>query len=227
MNNKIGQATSAYCPEWCEDVACASNGDVIGVSLTRQGDVLVLDGGTLRFSYRLGLWRYWNHNHLIDLLRNAARAQRVSPKSIPRVVRALYRSALDVSFRRTGGLFVLLKNQRSIRSLVRQGDAIADNDRGELESSFDKVLPSKSILQLSRRTIAELAAADGAIVLNKKGEILAYGAVLEPKQRGTIHRAEGSRTKAAIGASHYGIAVKISSDGDIAVYFKGKRFVQV
>lgn len=225
--NKKSVTPGSYYPEWCEYFAKASQETVLGLLLTRQGDVLVFDRGTLRFSYRLGLWRYWNHGHLIDLLRNAARAQRVPPKKIPPVVRALHRSALDVSFRRTGGLFVVLRNQRRVRALVRKGDAISDKDRSRLDGLFDKALPSTSILTMSRRTVAELAAVDGAIILNKKGELVAYGAVLEPKQKGTIHRAEGSRTKAAIGSSNYGIAVKISSDGDISIYIKGKRFVQV
>jgi acylphosphatase len=37
-----------------------------------------------------------------------------------------------------------------------------------------------------------------------------------------VRAAEGSRTKAAIGASNYGLAIKISSDGDITVYAAGK-----
>jgi DNA integrity scanning protein DisA with diadenylate cyclase activity len=76
-------------------------------------------------------------------------------------------------------------------------------------------------------TLVELAALDGAIVLANDGEILAYGAVLSPKKAGRLRGTEGSRTKAAIGASNYGLATKISSDGDIDVYYKGKSFMRV
>ena len=66
----------------------------------------------------------------------------------------------------------------------------------------------------------------GAIVLNNAGDILAYGAVLRPRKTGKIRTAEGSRTKAAIGASHYGLGVKVSSDGDITFYEDGKLFLK-
>lgn len=75
--------------------------------------------------------------------------------------------------------------------------------------------------------VAELASLDGAIVLANSGEILAYAAVLRPKRVGHIRGTEGSRTKAAIGASNYGLAVKISSDGDIVVYQNSDEFLRI
>jgi DNA integrity scanning protein DisA with diadenylate cyclase activity len=80
---------------------------------------------------------------------------------------------------------------------------------------------------LSRSVAVELASLDGAVVLANSGEILAYGAILQPKKIGRTRGTEGSRTKAAIGASKYGIAVKVSSDGDIKVYFDGKDFIGI
>jgi hypothetical protein len=57
--------------------------------------------------------------------------------------------------------------------------------------------------------------------------MLAFGAVLRPKKSGRLRGSEGSRTKAAIGASFYGLSVKISSDGDITVYHKGREFITI
>jgi DNA integrity scanning protein DisA with diadenylate cyclase activity len=59
------------------------------------------------------------------------------------------------------------------------------------------------------------------------GQILAYGAVLDPQRKGRVRAAEGSRTKAAIGASNYGLAIKVSSDGDITVYAAGKQLIKM
>ena len=64
-------------------------------------------------------------------------------------------------------------------------------------------------------------------MLDNVGSILAYGAVLEPKKKGDIHAEEGSRTKAAKGASNYGVSVKVSSDGDLTVFMLGKEFIRV
>jgi len=148
----------------------------------------------------------------------------VPPEEIPGVVRAVYRVALDVAFRHSGGLFVVLRNRQRIRDLVRLGDAVADSrSRSLLDSEFDTALGEL----IPRGVAVELAALDGAVVLSNQGMLLAYGAVLDPKRRGRVGAEEGSRTKAAIGASYYGVAVKVSSDGDITVFLNGNAFIKV
>jgi DNA integrity scanning protein DisA with diadenylate cyclase activity len=123
-------------------------------------------------------------------------------------------------------LFVVLHNRRRLRDIVRTGDAIGDNRRTPTDEEFDTVLQKRGFIQSQQRpVVVELASLDGAVVLENSGRILAYGAVLQPKKAARIRGTEGSRTKAAIGASHYGLALKISSDGDISVYHKGKMFM--
>lgn len=224
-----GKTTSAkhYFPEWSADLARASHEGRCGVSLTRNGELLVFDEGSLRFSYRFGRWQYWNHTHLIDLLRNLTRVQRVPPALVGRVASGVYRAALDVSFRRTGALFVILRSEANLRQFVRYGDAIGDSARSDTDRQLDNALGAGTIQAMSRRLTAEVASLDGAVVVNNRGRFLAYGAVLQPRRRGRVAGTEGSRTKAAIGASHYGLAVKVSSDGDVTVYHQGKRFVSV
>jgi DisA bacterial checkpoint controller nucleotide-binding len=216
-----------YYPIWAERVARSSRDRRYGIVLSRQGDMLVFDGGSLRFTYRNGRWQYWNHNHILNLLRDRAKAQKVSSKTINAVIVAIYLGALDVSFRRSGGLFVILHNRRNLRQIVRFGDAIGDSSRSLADKDFDSVLQGEKIQNIDPVTLVELAALDGAIVVRNDGAILAYGAVLSPKNAGRLRGTEGSRTKAAIGASNYGLAIKISSDGDIDVYHQGKSFIRV
>jgi hypothetical protein len=213
-----------FYPEWAEPMARASRDHKCGIALSRQGDLLVFDEGTLRFTYRNGRWQYWNHAHLITLLRDRARAQCVPPARLGQLVGLIYRAALDISFRRSGGLFVILRNRGNLRKIVRAGDAIGDPGRAPADWAFDDAVRSTAI----RRSVqVELASLDGATVVNNSGAMLAYGAVLQPQKTGRLHGSEGSRTKAAIGASHYGLAVKVSSDGDITVYHKGKQFIRI
>lgn len=214
-------------PEWCDNLASEAVGQKIGIALTRQGDILILDRGRLTFSYRFGRWQYWNHHHIVDLMRNSARVQRVSPKNVAALIRALYRAALDVSFRRSGGLFVLLRREQSLRELVRRGDAIGDRERDVVDREFDSAFQARAVVNIPRSVLCELAALDGAVVLNNAGSIMAYGVILEPNRREGILKAEGSRTKAAIGASHYGLAIKISSDGGMTLYVAGKKMIEV
>ncbi len=216
-----------FFPDWAEPIARASREGRCGIGLSRQGDLLVFDEGTLRFTYRYGRWQYWNHTHLVKLLRDRARAQRVPRPILGRVVGAIYRAALDVSFRRCGGLFVILHNRQNLREIVRPGDAIAHAHRSATDREFDGVFEGHTIQSLPRAVMVELASLDGAVVLENSGRVLAYGAVLQPKRSGKLRGTEGSRTKAAIGASNYGLAVKVSSDGDISVYFDGKEFIRV
>jgi hypothetical protein len=216
-----------YYPDWTEAIARSSRGKCCGIALSRQGDILVFDEGTLRFTYRYGQWQYWNHTHLQYLLKDQARAQRVKKELIGRVVGAIYRAALDVSFRRSGGLFVILHNRNHLRQIVKDGDAIGDGKRGKTDREFDKFLNNLTIQSIPRIVAVELASLDGAVILDNSGNILAYGAVLQPKKSGKLRGTEGSRTKAAIGASNYGFAVKISSDGGICVYNNGCEYISV
>jgi hypothetical protein len=214
-----------YHPYWAEPIARASRKGRFGVALSRQGDILVFDEGTLRFTYRYGRWHYWNHAHIVHLLRDLARTQHVRPQILGRVVGAIYRAALDVSFRRSGGLFVVLRNRASLNRVVRPGEAIADAKRDKRDLEFDGVISKHPIQSLPRAVAVELASLDGALVFANSGYLLAYGAILQPKKAGKLRGTEGSRTKAAIGASNYGLAIKVSSDGDITAYSKGKSFI--
>jgi len=212
-----------FFPEWCQGLARASKRYGIGIGLTRNGDIVIVERGSLRFTHRFG---QWNHAHLLDLLHATARGQRVDPKEVAGVVRPIYRASLDAAFRRSGALFIILGNVRKKPDIVRQGDAIGDTARSVLDSALDVALDTPVQL-LPRSVLVELASLDGAVVIDKKGRILAYGAVLSPTKKGRTRTAEGSRTKAAIGASHYGMAIKVSSDGDITVYSKGREFITI
>ena len=226
---KIKKVPSGKCffPEWCRHLVSHSIGRRVAFCLTRQGDILIFENCTLRFTYREGHWQYWNHAHIVNMLTEVARVQKVPKSIIPAVVRAIYRIALDISFRRIGGMLVLLRNRNDLRKMAREGDAIEDDKRCELDRKFDQALSLKEIVRLPRSIILELASLDGAIILNNHGKILAYGAVLEPRRRGKILSEEGSRTKAAKGASNYGLVVKVSSDGDITVFSKGSEFLKI
>lgn len=216
-----------YYPDWAERIARASRDGRCGIALSRQGDILVFDEGTLRFTYRYGRWHYWNHSHIVKLLRDRAAAQRVPRDLLGRVVGSIYRAALDVSFRRSGGLFLILHNRNELHEVVRVGDAVSDQGRPQIDLQLDPVVRDHTIQALPRSVVVELASLDGAVVLANSGQILAYGAILQPKKTGRTRAVEGSRTKAAIGASNYGLAVKISADGEIAVYYEGEPFIQM
>jgi len=216
-----------YFPEWARQLAMTSHRKALGVSLTRHGDIVVFANGNLHLSYRAGQWCYWNHGHVVDLVRNTARVQRVPPKALGRLVSRLYRLALDISFRHTGGLILILRSRRNVSQVVRAGDAMGDDRRPGVDNAFDQALLSRDVTALPLSVLSELTSLDGAIVVANNGQLLAYGAVLQPKRTTGTSKAEGARTKAAIGASHYGISIKVSSDGDITFYKGGEPFLAI
>lgn len=215
-------------PGWVEPLAYETlQRDALGLALTRQGDILVLDQGSLRFSYRFGRWRFWSHHHLVEVLKTLARTRHVAVRDVARVTDAVYRAALDVSFRRTGALFVVLGAVRRLSDVVRESDQVGHRKRDPVHQALDAAIGGRAIQNLSRAVVADLAGLDDAVVLDAKGRVLAYGAVLEPKRQPKTRDSEGARTKAALASSNLGLALKVSSDGDIAVYKDEERVFQV
>jgi DNA integrity scanning protein DisA with diadenylate cyclase activity len=185
------------------------------------------DAGTLRLTYRRGRWQYWNHTYVIKIMETIARRQRVQRTTLAKVIPNIYRHCLDLSFRRTGGLFLILSNASDLHRVVRRGDALRDRDVLGSDYSFEGFLHGERLQNLSRSVVAELASLDGAIVLTNGGEMLAYNAVLQPTKRRGMERQEGARSKAAAGASNYGLVAKVSSDGNISVFYDGTEVLEI
>jgi hypothetical protein len=64
---------------------------------------------------------------------------------------------------------------------------------------------------------------DGGIVLDRAGNLLAFGAILRNEACGHDPAvAEGGRTTAAISASRFGNVLKVSEDGLVTYYRDGR-----
>jgi DNA integrity scanning protein DisA with diadenylate cyclase activity len=73
--------------------------------------------------------------------------------------------------------------------------------------------------ELDDQTLARLAALDGATIVNRAGQLLAYGAVVSSSDS----QHEGARTAAARTLSHSArVVLKVSVDGDITVFQEGE-----
>jgi hypothetical protein len=104
------------------------------------------------------------------------------------------------------------------RVLANPIDRLGSAERGAPKRALDEIVRKRAVYRTDRRVLADLAALDGALVVDRAGRILAYGAMLGVS-RGAGY---GARTRAAATASGNGIAIKISSDGGIFVYRHGK-----
>lgn len=207
-------------PWWAAGLAEAANSeDGVGVALTRNGDILVVSNGALAFTQRAGKWRKWDHAAILRRLRSQWDF-RGRPLQVNDVLSYLYHLALDLSFRRSGALLVVAGSEKkATRLLTSRADRMISSVRKEPEKSLDSSLATRAIQRSDRRVAADLAGLDGALVVDRTGKLLAYGAMTQ--SAGSAH--QGARTRAAIAASRHGVVIKVSSDGDITFFRQGKE----
>lgn len=79
---------------------------------------------------------------------------------------------------------------------------------------MQNLLGNNDFIHLDRKLRSELMSLDGACILNCKGEIYSFGAII----RSDSGSSGGGRGAAAKKLSAYGMAVKISTDGYIELY---------
>jgi CRP-like cAMP-binding protein len=142
----------------------------------------------------------------------------------------LFTVALNLAEDRRGGLFVVLDEAHMVEKLVVPNDRLhaepythADHTPHAKEQ-LHYLLRQKQVLDLAPAVLETLARIDGAIVVDRKGRLLAFGAILRhPLTVGMrLPATEGGRTTAALAASQFGQSLKISEDGLIAFFHHGE-----
>lgn len=202
--------------------ATLGNGNLCLV-LTPNGEIKAFAQGRQVFSFLNGRWRLtdfeWKYRRW---------AESVGDKDLAKVVLQV---ALDLEDSRRGGLFVILDDARSVTSLVSPGDLLTHTgpavpaQSADAKGSVYYLLNGRRTTDLRPAVLRTLAAIDGGIVLDREGRLLAFGAILRHHNEGGTVPGRfpqgGGRTVAAVAASHYGKALKISEDGLISFYEKG------
>jgi hypothetical protein len=129
-------------------------------------------------------------------------------------------AALMVSVKSGGAIFGIVAAADDIDGIV------AKKDRYDLRDEFDvgAMRPETKLHHLIEggdldvQTLARLAELDGATVVDREGQLLAYGAIIASADS----QHEGARTAAAKSLSHAALVVlKVSEDGDITVFSNG------
>lgn len=90
---------SLYAPYKYLKLASLSTGSKIGVCLNEEGDILIFKNKSLLFARRGGAWVCYSHEEIVSKLSEHA-------GEFDEVRKAIYLSALDTSFNRTGGCIV-------------------------------------------------------------------------------------------------------------------------
>lgn len=148
----------------------------------------------------------------------------------------LINSLIDVSYAKTGGILCILDD--NISQIKKIDDVIQEIDRFDHMVNFDsysseKIDKRRCLLQMlekykecntfnfyrmDRNLRKDLLSLDGALIIKKDGTLVAVGAIIKKVSLSS----GGGRSSATKELSKYGLAFKISADGEIDVYRKSK-----
>lgn len=191
----------------------------IVLALNRNNEILIFKDKKMLFSKRRLKWQYYSHDTSIQALAAGNRKSWV-----PSLRSAIYESILDASFARTGGLIAVAKRpkMKSVKSILDSKDLIASGTTLKAQH-IRRVIDEKPFQQLERRLRQELLAIDGAVVLDYQGYVIGAGSIVT---RVDATSDGGARSAAAKALARFGIAIKISMDGQITGYTEEKQTVK-
>jgi hypothetical protein len=189
--------------------------------LTPNGEIKAFADGTQVFNFLDGRWRLSDTGEKYAIWAQALEGTALAER--------LFTTALNLAERRRGGLFVVLDDRRAAVRLVAPDDRLdlphtARTSTAHLKEQFHYLLHGKSVLDLTAAVLESIARIDGAIVLDRTGSLLAFGAILRHQLEPDVdeNATEGGRTTAAIAASRRGHVLKVSEDGLVSYYSAGR-----
>lgn len=211
--------------------------DAVGIFLLNNGDIVLSKDREIKFVKRNLRWL----NFSFDAFRAAACSQQTNWDEI--LLKEIYATMLDVSFAHTGGILSIVRDPGELRVplnspvLKPYDDLLCDPP----ENCLDKLpLKDKEITQIKRQVIkmlindkrfpeldrklrSELTAMDGACILDAEGNVVSFGAII----RSDTESSGGARGAASRTLSHYGMAVKISTDGYVELYLDRNKVLEI
>lgn len=212
----------------------------IGIFLLNNGDIVLSKDRQIKFVKRNLRW--------LNFSFEAFRAASCSRGNMwdGKLLHEIYATMLDVSFAHTGGILAVVMAPEDLwRPEAENGACVLkayDNLRIEPDekelgmlSSKDKeivkikrqvlnlLIAGKAFPDLDRKLRSELTAMDGACILSADGTAVAFGAIIrsDPESSG------GARGAACRTLSHYGMAIKISTDGYVEMYLDREKVMEI
>lgn len=189
--------------------------------LTPNGEMKIIADGVQVFRFAGGHWSLTDAERKYGLWTTAVGEVRLAER--------LFAAALNLAEERRGGLLVVLDDPAAVQGLVSKTDLLAslpERDQAPLagKDQLHYLLHQKRVLDLPVTVLETIARIDGGIVLDRASNLLAFGAILRHQDLADLHpgNIEGGRTTAAIAASGFGSVLKISEDGLISFFQKGK-----
>ena len=185
------------------------------------------------FSFSDARWR------LLDIpTKFAVWCEAVGRSGWPDLAESIFRAALNLSESRLGALFVVLRDpEHSVPQLIASPDQISTevvaDDPQDPENLSPKhakralhhVVRGMNLADLEPSVLEAIACLDGAVVTDHDGRLLTFGAILRiaPESLELGRAVQGARTLAGLAASLHGPVLKVSEDGYLTMFLKGRR----
>ncbi|MEA3465622.1 MAG: hypothetical protein U9R29_06410 [Thermodesulfobacteriota bacterium] len=164
---------------------------------------------------KLLIWRkgYWNI-YDPDIMREFLKGK-LDKRSIEHLVWSIY----ALSKARHGTVVLITDDQDYALQTLRKGSV---GGRDPLSRALIRHMLGKKIGALKRSgELSRILSSDGLTVINRKGELVDTGVIVDTSKVGDLVTG-GGRTTAATAASYYGCVIKVSEDGPVELYREGQ-----
>jgi len=199
--------------------------------LSPNQEIKLFSGGMQTFAFSHGRWRILDPATKFQVWSEAV--------AEPCLARVLFQMAMDLAEARQGGLFVVLDQpETAVGRLIAphdllQGEA-ALGPPGDImpgdplaKRALHYLARGRRVTDLDPPILEALAGIDGALVTDRAGQLVAFGAILRhdasPTPLPGLAFVEGARTTAAMVASRFGAVLKVSEDGVVSCFLNGIR----
>jgi len=212
--------------------ATRSGGHVCLV-LSPSQEIKIFAEGTLMFSFSDARWR------LLDIpSKFAVWCEAVGQTGWGDLALSVFQAALNLSESRLGALFVVLRDpQNSVPQLIAPADQIswevvADDPQDpenlspkHAKRALHHVVRGMQLSDLEPSVLEAIACLDGAVVTDQEGRLITFGAILRiaPETLVMGRAVQGARTLAGLAASLHGPVLKVSEDGYLTMFLKGRQ----
>jgi hypothetical protein len=190
--------------------------------LTPHGEIKAFADGVQVFTFLNGRW------HLTDAVTKYHRWQQALGDV--HLAERLFTAAVNLAEDRHGGLFVVVNDVHTVEQFVAANDllwheqAMLAGHPPHAKEHLHYLLRRTNVHALAPTILETLARIDGAIVVDRQANLLAFGAILRHPMAvdAPPPATEGGRTTAALAASRFGNVLKVSEDGTIAFFQQGE-----
>lgn len=213
-------------PEFLHPIHCIMGPSDLSAHLTTQGDLLIMNKAGMLAARRKRRWKIYDVRTFKNSLSYCLGNYHVGAN--------LFEVVFDLSFRRYGALLIYDPEHRTRSHILNTESIIFPGWRSGGVTLADfrcgQALIGRSVENLAlgqnraplkvKRRLLEVASVDGALVFDDD-HLLAVGAIIESHPE--VGNQLGARATAARSAYLWGAhPVKISSDGDVTIYFKSR-----